>query len=286
MTEQAFEHDDEISLLDILVTLAESWKLLVFCPLVVGVLAGALSFLWPNTYESVAIVRISEEESALLHSAPVLDSLITKFDLLKESNGFQEGARLRLKARLTIVVDKKTKLATLVAKARTPQDAQALGAAAIEVLLKEFVVKGKDKEAVLKTIAINQQAMDVAQDAIESLQRSLKRGGALADLQQESAIKNLTSLNVEVASRAQSIADLTRRLEPRGEEIYVQKAGVPEHKISPTRSFVVVLAVLASGFALLVWILVSKAWRSALQDSEFAGKVNAIKKSLGCNRGA
>jgi len=98
MTEQAFEHDDEISLLDILVTLAESWKLLVFCPLVVGVLAGALSFLWPNTYESVAIVRISEEESALLHSAPVLDSLITKFDLLKESNGFQEGARLRLKA--------------------------------------------------------------------------------------------------------------------------------------------------------------------------------------------
>jgi len=161
-----------------------------------------------------------------------------------------------------------------------------LGAAAIEVLLKEFVVKGKDKEAVLKTIAINQQAMDVAQDAIESLQRSLKRGGALADLQQESAIKNLTSLNVEVASRAQSIADLTRRLEPRGEEIYVQKAGVPEHKISPTRSFVVVLAVLASGFALLVWILVSKAWRSALQDSECAGKVNAIKKSLGCNRGA
>lgn len=48
MTEETIQHDDEISLLDILVTLAESWKLLVFGPLVVGVLAGGLSFFAQN----------------------------------------------------------------------------------------------------------------------------------------------------------------------------------------------------------------------------------------------
>jgi uncharacterized protein involved in exopolysaccharide biosynthesis len=89
MTEQtipAYE-DDEISLLDILVTLAESWKLLVFGPLIAGVLAGGLSFLWPKTFESVAIVRMTEEEVALLHAAPVLDPLIEKFGLLAEADG-------------------------------------------------------------------------------------------------------------------------------------------------------------------------------------------------------
>jgi len=96
MTEQTFEHDDEISLLDILVILAESWKLLVFGPLIAGVLAGALSFLWPKTYESVAIVRMSEAELALLNSAPVLDPLIEKFGLLPEFDGIQDDARLYL----------------------------------------------------------------------------------------------------------------------------------------------------------------------------------------------
>ena len=80
--------EDEISLLDILVTLAESWKLLAFGPLVVGVLAGGLSFLWPNTYESVSIVRLTEEDAALIHAAPVLDPLIAKFDLLKTREGY------------------------------------------------------------------------------------------------------------------------------------------------------------------------------------------------------
>jgi uncharacterized protein involved in exopolysaccharide biosynthesis len=75
MTEQAVNHyeEDEMSLLDILVTLAESWRLLVFGPIIAAVLAGSLSFLWPKTFESVAILRLTEEEVALLHAAPVLD---------------------------------------------------------------------------------------------------------------------------------------------------------------------------------------------------------------------
>ena len=62
--------EDEISLLAILVILAESWRLLVFGPLVAGVLAGGLSFLWPSTYESTTIVRLNEEEAALINAAP------------------------------------------------------------------------------------------------------------------------------------------------------------------------------------------------------------------------
>jgi uncharacterized protein involved in exopolysaccharide biosynthesis len=95
MTEQVAhnDEDDEISLLDILVTLAESWKLLVFGPLIAAVLAGGLSFLSPKTFESVAIVRLTEQELALINSAPVQDLLIEKFGLLQEFGGIQDDAR-------------------------------------------------------------------------------------------------------------------------------------------------------------------------------------------------
>lgn len=272
--------EDEIRMLDILVTLAESWKHLVFGPLVVGVLAGGLSFLWPNTYESVSIVRLNEEEAALIHAAPVLDPLIAKFDLLKDVNGSQEDARLGLKGKLIISIDKKTKLATLTAKARTPEQAQALGAATIEAVLQELRVKGKEKEALLKTIAINQQAISVAEDALENVQKSLKRG-PMADLQQELAIKNLSSLNAEIATKTQDNANLARKLEARGEEVYVQKASLPERKSAPKRGLVVIIAVLVSGFALLIFVFVRKAWRGASQDQESSEKIALIKKSLG-----
>ena len=281
MTEQANPTcDDEISLLDILVTLAESWKLLVFGPLIAGVLAGGLSFLWPSTYESVAIVRLTEEEAALIHAAPVLDPLIAKFDLLKEAEGFQEDARKDLTKKLVIAIDKKTKLATLTAKARTPEQAQALGAAAIEAVLQELRVKGHEKEAVLNTIAINQHAISVAEDVLESVKKSIKRG-AMADLQQESAIKNLTSLNAEIVSKTQANANLARSLEARGEEVYVQKASLPARRSAPKRSLAVIVAVLASGFALLLWVFVCQAWQQAMKESDSAEKIKHIKAALG-----
>ena len=109
MTDQTVNHyeDDEISLLDILVTLAESWKLLVFGPLAAAVLAGALSFLWPKTFESTAIVRLSEAEVALVGAAPVLDPLIVKFDLLPKLDGNQDDARAYLAKKITGKFDKK-----------------------------------------------------------------------------------------------------------------------------------------------------------------------------------
>ena len=283
MTEQAFEHDDEISFLDILVTLAESWKLLVFGSLIAGVVAGALSFMWPKTFESVAIVRMTEEEVALLHAAPVLDPLIERFGLLADADGIVDDARQDLKKRLTFAVDKKTKLATIRAKARTPDAAQALGNIAIAAVLKELQVKGQDKDLLEKTIAINSRAIDTAEDAIESIQRSLKRAGA-TDQAQESAIKNLAAINSDIAKLSQENEALRQKLEPKGAEVFVQEASLPQRKVSPKRSLVVLMAILASGFALLIFVFIRKAWASAAQDAESASKLASIKRSLGLQK--
>jgi len=283
MTEQAFENDDEISLLDILVTLAESWKLLVFGPLIAGVLAGALSFLWPKTYESVAVVRITEAELALLNSAPVLDPLIEKFGLLSDFGGIQDDARQYLAKKLVGKVDKKTALSTITATANTPARAQELGKAAMDALLKELLPKGKNKDQVEQQILSNERIIASSADAIEQLQKQIGKAGQ-SDAGLEVVMKYYASLTAEVAKKELENIELKKSLSVRGEEVYVQQASLPQRKVSPKRSSVVLLAVLASGFALLIFVFIRSAWSSAAQNAEASSKLARIKRALGLNK--
>lgn len=285
MTEQTIPtfEKDEISLLDVLVTLAESWKLLVFGPLIVGVIAGGLSFLWPKTFESVAILRLSEEELALLYSAPVLDPLIVKYGVLEEAGGIFDDARVSIKKRMIFAIDKKTKLATLTVKGNTPDEAQAIAKSAIESLIRELQVKGKDKKIIEKTIEINNQAINTAEDALDTIQSSIKKWGG-SDLVQESTIKNLTAINSDIARRRQENEVLFQRLEPRGVELYVQEPNLPYRKVSPRRSIIVLSAVFATGFILLIFVFIRKAMERVLLDAESVNKLAAIKRSLGLQK--
>lgn len=271
MTDQTIPtyEDYQISLLDILVTLADSWKLLVFGPLIAGVLAGGLSFLWPSTFESVAIVRMTEEEVALLHAAPVLDPLIEKFGLLAEADGIVDDARQDLKKRLTFVVDKKTKLATVTAKGRSPESAQALGQAAMDILLIELQPKGNEKEAILQEVAINNQLIA---DGIYLVER------------QSGKQTNTNSAKGQIANLKLNNLELNMKLQAKGKEVFAQEPSLPQRKASPKRSLVVLLSVLASGFALLMFVFIRKAWTSAAQDAESASKLLSIKRSLGLQK--
>ena len=268
---QVYE-EDEISLLDILVTLAESWKLLVFGPLLAGVLAGALSFLWPNTYESVAIARLAEEEAALFHAAPVLDPLIEKFGYLERADGIREDARNALKKDLTYAADRKTKLVTLVAKGRTPEQAQAMGRAAFEALFAELVPKGKEKEAILQEIAINNQLIA---DGVVYVDRSSSKQNPTNPTNPTNPAKS------QVANLKLNNLELQLKLQAKGGEVFAQEPSLPQRKSAPRRSLVAVVAVLVSGFGLLLWVFVRKAWGAAAQAPESVSKIVAIKRSLG-----
>jgi hypothetical protein len=261
MTEQAENQydEDEISLLDILVTLAESWRLLVFGPLIAAVIAGALSFLWPKTFESVAIVRLSEEELAVLHAAPVLDPLIEKFGYLQKAGSIKDDARAALKQDLSFSTDKKTKFATVVAKGRTPEAAQALGQAAMDALLIELQPKGKEKEAILQEIAVNNQL--------------IADGVILVERQGDKA----NSSKAQIANLKLNNFELGLKLQAKGSEVFAQEPSLPQRKVAPKRSNFVILAVLISGFALLMFVFIRKAWQKAELDPEAAAKIKQIK---------
>ncbi len=282
MTEQTVSHyeDDEISLLDILVTLAESWKLLVFGPLAAAVLAGALSFLWPKTFESTAIVRLTEAEVALVGAVPVLDPLIVKFDLLPEFDGNQDDARAYLAKKITSKFDKKTGLSTITAIAATPERAQAMGAAAIDALLLELLPKGKNKDQLEQTINSNEGIIVNNADAIEQLKKQMGKQGQ-SDTGLEVMMKHYVTLTAEVARKELENIELRKSLTVKGAEVFVQQPSLPQHKTSPKRSMVVLLALLISGFALLFFVFIRNAWRNAAQDAESAVKIARIKSLLG-----
>lgn len=258
--------NDEISMLDILLALAESWKLLVFGPLIAGVLAGGLSFLLPKTYESVAVVRLTEEEVAFLHVASVLDPLIEKFGLLEGSDGILEDARESLKTRIVYVVDKKTKLVTVAFKGQTPDVAQKLGRAALDMLLVELLPKGKDKEAIEQEIAINNQMIA---DALYLVER--ETGKINTANTAKGQIVNLKLKNLE----------LGMRLKSKGKEIFAQEPSLPQRKVSPNSSMVVLKVILLTGFVLLMFVFIRKALASIERDSATAAKLIILKTILG-----
>jgi uncharacterized protein involved in exopolysaccharide biosynthesis len=84
-----------------------------------------------------------------------------------------------------------------------------------------------------------------------------------------------------VAKKELENIELKMSLAVHGDEVYVQRASLPQRKTSPKLSLVVLLAVLASGFALLMFVFIRKALASAVQDAESASKLAAIRRSLG-----
>ncbi len=281
MTEQTVNHyeDDEISLLDILVTLAESWKLLVFGPLIAGVLAGALGFLWPKTFESVAIVRLTEAELALLNTAPVLDPLVEKFSLLAEFDGDQEDARNYLAKKITGKFDKKTSLVTITAAANTPERAQEMGQAVMDALLKELLPKGKNKDQIEQKVIINERVISNNRDALEQLQKQMGKPGS-GDAALEVVMKYYASLTAEVASKELENIELRKNLLVKGGEVYVQQVSLPQRKTSPKVGLVVVWAMLIALLVILIKVSVQKFLAIAMQDSKSAAKLLMIRHFL------
>ena len=277
--EQTVSNDDEISLLDILVTLAESWKLLVFGPLVAGLLAGGLSFLWPKTFESVAVVRLTEQELALISSAAVLDPIIEKFGLLPEFDGVQEDAREYLAKKLTGKFDKNTGFVTITAAAGTPERAQDLGRMALDVLLKELLPKGKNKDQIEQTILSNERIIDSSNDAVEMLKSQIGKSGR-NDADLKVVVKHYASLTAEIGKRELENIELKKSLLVKGDEVYVQRASLPQRKGSPKLGLVVFWAVFVAGFVLLVLVLIRKAWISASKSDGVAEKIQLIKNAF------
>ena len=143
--------EEELDLLDLILTLVESWKLLLLGPLVAGLLAYGVSSVIPKTYQSQSSIQVERLGSTF--TAPVAASLALSADVLRQIApvaGLDEGLGAeeiykKLSKRITVSVGKQDKLLTISTQAHTPENAQKLNQALLDTLFPLSKPRGTEK---------------------------------------------------------------------------------------------------------------------------------------------
>ena len=133
---------EEIDLLDILVTLAENIKLLILGPLLVGICALGIAYIVPQTFESIAVLKAEQATASLMTTASVLDPVAADLGLTKVDSA--EEARKLLREQIKVSVGRNDKLLTLTVSAPAPQQAQAIANAVLQQTYVQSRPKGSD----------------------------------------------------------------------------------------------------------------------------------------------
>ena len=270
--------DDEISLVDVALTVAENLRLLIIGPIAAGLIALGVSSFLPKTFESVAILAVNDQPdrvASLGTSAAVLDPVAKHLGLTKSAT--KDAARAALRGRVSIAVGRRDGLLTLTAKGESGEAAQALANAVLAELFVVVAPKGQDVIDLEKSLAL-------ARSLYASNQVVIKRSSALmgsaksensvnADLQGYAELIALQqSLAIQVANDERSLRGMT-------ESSLAQRPTLPTQHLASKRLHVSVLAAMATGFALLFFVFIRKALASATVGKDGV-RVRQIKDQL------
>jgi capsular polysaccharide biosynthesis protein len=266
--------DDDISLLDLLQTIADNLRVLVIGPIVAGLLALAAASFLPKTYESTAILKAEPIVASIMLSAAVLDPIASSLGYTPQIPA--DDARAKLKGQIKASINK-DKLLTLTTEANTPQAAQALAQAVLQQTFTQSQPRDSEKLRLQKQLEQSQAREKEATQTAQLLGRKLdSAGGASA-----SEVAQGYAQMIEVIKTSQNTQlDIERQLQGLDASALVQEATLPTKHASPKRSLVAVIAALAAGFALLLFVFIRQALHSAKQDPESAQKLTALQASL------
>ena len=288
MTETLPSQNDEISLLDLAVAVAESWMLLVFGPLLIGLAVFSyLHFSQSDSYRAEAMVAMSQEEAALLQSASVIDPAI-QAGLSDANHGTVAAARQALlENRLSVQKLDNADYFRVSVTGTSPEETQALLTRLLDQLIQNSVPRG-DKRRVLE------QKLEALERSRQSLIDNLERLNAIYDQAGEgnwSAMTMLSNANQSSVLLISSIA--TTEQDILSTQLALQGSVSPADIIQePTLSepesqrtlLIAVVAAIASGFVLLLFAFVRAGLKNAAQNAESADKMRRIKDAFRLGR--
>ena len=263
------EEENETSLLDLLVVVAENLKLLILGPVVVGLVALGIGYALPQSFTSQAILTLPAElqaqAAAIMVSPLVLDSVI-------ESRSLSQGRSVQ-RARATLekqikAAAAKDGLLRLDVTATTPIEAQTVANAVIDTWLKTTVPGAQDRADLETRLAYAKASLEsvrrlqdvLTTEGVTSLSKALTRGEAGTSVV---AVGELQARYLaEVLSIPRQLKGLTR-------DVVKQPPTLPTEPVA-SKGLLAFLTALGSGFALLLWVFVRQAWKNAAQDPQVA----------------
>jgi Chain length determinant protein len=266
------QNESEVSLLDLLTVIAENLKLLLLGPLLVGLLAYGICFLVPQTYTSEAILALptpnpatpaaastAAQAAAMMASPLVLDPVIESLKLAGGKTIHMARKDLTKQVQATVGKDGLLRLNT---SAETPQVAQGIGNAIIDAWLKS-TVPGKEERADLEK---RLEFAKVALDSVEQMLKRLTTEGASElnkPLTRGEAGTAIVAVGELQARYLNEVLTLPRTMKGLSHDVVKQAPTIPTEAVAPRKVWIAVLAALASGILLLLWVFLRQAWRNA-----------------------
>ena len=274
-TIQPVQQQEEIDLLDILVTLAENIKLLILGPLLVGLCALGIAFIVPKTFESIAVLKADQATASLMTTAAVLDPVAESLGLTKEDSA--EEARRQLREQIKVAVGRNDKLLTLTVSAPAPQQAQAIAIAVLQQTYVQSRPKASELARLQTQLNDAKARTKNAESAAEGLLKRLESGGAGGGAELARGYAEL--LNSAAAAQNQ-VAAVQTLLEGVTDAQLVQAPTLPQKASKPKKGLIAIGATLAVGLALLLFVFVRQAVRGAAKDADAASKMARIRRAL------
>lgn len=269
---------NEVGLLDLLVTLSENIKLLVIGPLVVGLCALMVSFLLPQTFQSVAVLQADQTTASLMSTASVLDPVIASLGLAKDDT--VEEARVKLREQIKANVGRVDKLLTLTVSDRTALQAQAIAKA----LLQQTYVESRPKGSVRVRIGIQLEEartrLKNAQDASAGVLKRLESNGSSTAGGVELARGYAELLSATGAAQGQ-VSLLEAQLEGLTDAQLLQVPTLAQKASQPKKVLIAIGATLAAGIALLLFIFIRQSFINTTPSEKTYAKVLRIRNSFG-----
>lgn len=279
----------ELSLLDILVTLAENARLLIVGPLLVGLSALGIGYVLPQTFQSVAVLQAEQSgpvmttaaaaTASLMTSAAVLDPVVAKLGLYKAESAAE--ARRLLKEELNATVGRNDRLITLVVSASTPEQAQAIGSAILEQTYLQSRPKGVLRERIGVQLAEAQGRKRSAENAAVGLIKRMESPVASAVMISPDLARGYADLLNTAAAAQKLVGELESQLDGVSQAQLVQAPTLPEKAVEPKKALLAIGASLAAGLMLLVFVFIRQALRKSAADAESAEKLERIRRVLG-----
>lgn len=272
---------DVITLLDLILILSENVRLIVLGPLLAGLVALGVSFLITPAYESRSVLRFQDEVNSnetvvsLLSSADLLLPLLPKAPWLEQSGSRSEALDAMRKA-VRVSLNKNDGLVTLTTSAPTSIQAHDLHLAVLDKLRLDSMPRGNLLLQLQQRQTLVETNLADLNKALPSLTRQMDSSTNLSD----DAARAYTSLLQQRDAVQIALQEVKKRLQPFGDEVFIQMPTMPDKTVKPKKGLIVVLTTLTSGLALLIWVFVRQAMRNAARNSQDAQRIASIRSNL------
>ncbi|MDH6186362.1 Wzz/FepE/Etk N-terminal domain-containing protein [Polaromonas sp. CG_23.6] len=269
---------NEVGLLDLLVTLAENIKLLVVGPLIVGICALGVSFLLPQTFQSVAVLQADQATASLMTTATVLDPVIASLGLAKDVT--VEEARTKLREQTKTNVGRVDKLLTLTVSAHTASQAQAIGSALLQQTYVESSPKGSVRARLSMQLEEAKIRLKNAQDASVGVLKRLESNSSGTTGGMELARGYAELLSATGTAQGQ-VSLLEAQLEGLSNAQLVQAPTMAQKPSQPKKGLIAIGATLAAGLILLLFVFIRQGFLGTTPSLQNSEKILRIRNSFG-----